>query len=292
MRPLYNRLQEARPQLRAPWEIIERDYLLSWILAAIGRNETLSQALAFKGGTALKKCYFGDYRFSEDLDFSALPETPRGDSMEDAVQACCRTAVEMLDEYAPIEILCERYTEAQPRPGGQEAFAIRCRFPWQRELLTRIKVEIAIDEPILRPLQQRTILYDYEEPLSATVQTYALEEIVAEKLRAILQHIKRLEERGWSRSRARDYYDLWRIAEAYFDELDLSGFVSFLHEKCAVRGVDFDGPDAFFREPMMSYVARTWEQWLGPLVPDLPSCDTVIQELRPRIDELLARRSS
>ncbi len=27
-------------------------------------------ALVFKGGTALKRCYFGDYRFSEDLDFT------------------------------------------------------------------------------------------------------------------------------------------------------------------------------------------------------------------------------
>jgi predicted nucleotidyltransferase component of viral defense system len=288
MRPLYNRLQEARPRLRAPWEIIERDYLLSWILAAIGRSEALSPVLAFKGGTALKKCFFGDYRFSEDLDFSALPEAPQGEAMEGAMRACCRSAGVMLDEYAPVEIVCERYTEAQPHPGEQEAFTIRCRFPWQREPLTRIKVEITFDEPILRPLQRRSILHDYEEPLRATVRTYALVEIVAEKLRAILQHIERLEKRGWSRSRARDYYDLWRITEAYSDELDLSGFVPFLHEKCAARGVDFDGADSFFREPMMSYVSRTWEQWLGQLVPDLPSCDTVIQELRPRIDRLLA----
>jgi len=288
MRPLYNRLQEARRRLRAPWEIIERDYLFSWILAAVGHSEPLSHALAFKGGTALKKCFFGDYRFSEDLDFSALREAPRRDAMEEAMRACCRSAAEMLDEYAPVEILCERYTEAQPHPGGQEAYTIRCRFPWQREPLTRIKVEITFDEPILKPLQRRSILHDHEEPLSATVQTYALEEIIAEKLRAILQHIERLEERGWSRSRARDYYDLWRITDEYFDELDWSGFVPFLREKCAVRNVDFDGPDSFFAEPMMSYVSRTWEQWLGQLVPDLPSYDTVIQELRPRIDELLA----
>ena len=288
MRPLYNRLQEARPRLRASWEIVERDYLLSWILAAIGRSEALNRVLAFKGGTALKKCFFGDYRFSEDLDFSALPEAPEGESLKEAIRACCRSAVVMLDGYAPVDIVCERYAEAQPHPGGQEAFTIRCRFPWQREPLTRIKVEITFDEPILRPLQPRSILHDYEEPLRATVRTYALEEIVAEKLRAILQHIERLEERGWSRSRARDYYDLWRIMEAYSDELDLSGFVSFLHEKCAARGVGFHGADSFFREAMMSYVARTWEQWLGQLVPDLPSYDTVIQELRPRIDRLLA----
>lgn len=288
MRPLYNRLQEARRRLDAPWEIMERDYLLSWTLAAIGRNERLGHALAFKGGTALKKCFFGDYRFSEDLDFSAQDEAPRGDVMEEAMRGCCEAAAEMLDEYAPVGITCERYTEAQPHPGGQEAFTIRCRFPWQREPLTRIKIEITFDEPILKPLQFKSILHDYEEPLDATVQTYALEEIVAEKLRAILQHMRRLEERGWSRSRARDYYDLWRITDAYVDELDLSGFVPFLREKCAARNVGFDGPDSFFAEPMMSYVSRTWVQWLGQLVPDLPSYDTVIQELRLRIDELLA----
>ena len=31
---------------------------------------SLREYLIFKGGTALKRCYFPDYRFSEDLDFS------------------------------------------------------------------------------------------------------------------------------------------------------------------------------------------------------------------------------
>ena len=30
----------------------------------------------FKGGTALKKCYFPEYRFSEDLDFTLAEEVP------------------------------------------------------------------------------------------------------------------------------------------------------------------------------------------------------------------------
>lgn len=288
MRPLYQRLQEARRRLEAPWEIIERDYLLSWILAGIGSSTSLSHTLAFKGGTALKKCFFGEYRFSEDLDFSALDSAPHSESLEEALQGCCQAATEMLDEVAPVKIVCNRYTEAHPHPGGQEAYTIRCQFPWQREPLTRIKIEITFDEPILRPIQPRSILHNYEEALDARIQTYALEEIVAEKLRAILQHIERLAERGWSRSRARDYYDLWRITDTYAGELDLSGFEAFLHKKCAARNVRFDGPDSFFQEPMMSYVSRTWEQWLGNLVPDLPAYDTVIQELRPTIEGLLA----
>jgi len=35
----------------------------------------LSKVLVFKGGTVLKKVYFEDYRFSEDLDFTLLDDT-------------------------------------------------------------------------------------------------------------------------------------------------------------------------------------------------------------------------
>jgi len=49
---------------------IEKDYILSWILFGISKHEQLSKAIIFKGGTVLKKAYFEDYRFSEDLDFT------------------------------------------------------------------------------------------------------------------------------------------------------------------------------------------------------------------------------
>lgn len=119
---------------------------------------------------------------------------------------------------------------------------------------------------------------------------YTLEEIVAEKLRAILQHIKILQERGWSRSRARDYYDLWRILGKYRAHLDLSNFSSFLQDKCSIRNVTFDGPNDFFHEPMLNYVKKTWDQWLGPLVPNLTDFETMIGELRPQIETLISIR--
>jgi predicted nucleotidyltransferase component of viral defense system len=79
MKPLRTRLQEARHRLGLPWEVLERDYLLSWMLAGIYQVDALRGVLAFKGGTALKKCYFGDYRFSEDLDFTAIGSAPSGE---------------------------------------------------------------------------------------------------------------------------------------------------------------------------------------------------------------------
>jgi predicted nucleotidyltransferase component of viral defense system len=290
MKPLRTRLQEARKRSGVPWEVLERDYLLSWVLAGIGQVQSLHDALVFKGGTALKKCYFGNYRFSGDLDFSGLAGVPTGDAMEQGVQEACEAAASLLDEYAPVEISCERYTETEPHPGGQEAFTIRARLPWQRDPQTRVMIETAVDEKILKPAPRRKIIHEYGEPLEAELRVYALEEIVAEKLRAILQHAEKFEQRGWSRSRARDYYDLWRVLAAYENRLDLSGFAGFLREKCEIRHVDFAGPEDFFQDAMLEYVKRTWKQWLGPLVPGLPSFETVVGELRPRIAHLVSSR--
>src|SRR6478672_10317616 len=65
---------------RIPESVLERDYCLAWFLAALAESD-LRTVLGFKGGTALKRCYFGDYRFSEDLDFTltaqATPEELR-----------------------------------------------------------------------------------------------------------------------------------------------------------------------------------------------------------------------
>lgn len=52
--------------------VVEKDYVLGWILAAIAQHPEASEQWVFKGGTCLKKCYFETYRFSEDLDFSLL----------------------------------------------------------------------------------------------------------------------------------------------------------------------------------------------------------------------------
>ncbi|MEK7477534.1 MAG: nucleotidyl transferase AbiEii/AbiGii toxin family protein [Candidatus Coatesbacteria bacterium] len=289
MKPLRSRLEEARRKTGLPWEIIERDYLLSWILAGIQEVAALRESLVFKGGTALKKCWFGDYRFSEDLDFTGVGAVPSGAGMEAAMEEVCTRAVGLLDPWAPVEIVCERHVERDPHPGGQEAFDIRAQFPWQGRPQAHVMVEVSRDEPVIMRPARRAVLHEYGEPFDVQVSVYALDEIVAEKLRAILQHQRALERRGWVRSRARDYYDLWRILGAYRDRLDPAGFPALLRAKCAVRGVTFSGPESFFAEAMLAGVRKSWDEWLGPLVSDLPACDRVLGELRPLISSMLDR---
>ena len=143
-----------------------------------------------------------------------------------------------------------------------------------------------MEEPIQIEPVKKHILHGYEEEIFEEINVYSLEEIIAEKMRAILQHFKKLEERGWTRSRARDYYDIWRILNGYSNVLRMEIISSLFLEKCKVKKIEFTNPENFFDNVLLDYVAKTWEQWLGPLVSDLPPFELVINDLKHKIYRL------
>lgn len=205
---LRKQIRQIRSATGIGWEIIEQDYILSWVLYGISSIDQLKSTLVFKGGTALKKCYFGNYRFSQDLDFSVQGEYPSGDMLFKLINEACEIAQASADD---VQFQCKKYPEQSPHPEAQEAFVIHARLPWQRDFNTSVKVEVTTRELVILPPQELPILHEYNEELNGTVLVYRVEEIIAEKIRAILQFAKKLHERGWGRSRVRDYYDLWRI---------------------------------------------------------------------------------
>ena len=75
-------------------EVIEKDYVLGWLLWGLGNDPILGDKWVFKGGTCLKKCYIETHRFSEDLDFTVLPGGP----------------------FRPDEIELAPHSRARPRP--------------------------------------------------------------------------------------------------------------------------------------------------------------------------------
>lgn len=83
----------AEWQLRP--EVVEKDYVLGWLLAGLASSAS-RDAWIFKGGTSIKKCYFETYRFSEDLDFSLLPDAPyTEEAIREALIAIARGTAEL-----------------------------------------------------------------------------------------------------------------------------------------------------------------------------------------------------
>src|SRR3989304_8961510 len=179
---LSNRLMRGGGR-RVPERVLERDYCLSWFLVGLSRNP-LRDRLLFKGGTALKKCYFADYRFSEDLDFTlARPVEfdPVRRELETAFEAAHQVSGVVLryarDDRHPHANSYTFYLGYEgPLPGG----------PAGKE----VKVDMTIREEVVFPIEDRPVLRgspEYEDlPADARVRVYSLREIAAEKVVALL----------------------------------------------------------------------------------------------------------
>jgi predicted nucleotidyltransferase component of viral defense system len=261
--------------------IVEKDYAISYLLGAIGQMHILGESLVLKGGTALKKLYFADYRFSEDLDYSTLAMGPIK-QIDSLMETAVHSMGEMLNERGPFQVELEPLQLKQPHPGNQKAYLVRVQFPAQRQLLCRLKVEITVDEPIFTPVEIRPVLHGFAEDMDVRIPVYSLAEITAEKLRALLQSKARLQERGWGASRVcRDYYDLWNLLQ--IRGLKSPELIPLLNKKCVVRDVAYTSPNNFFSEDLLAVASNEWTQQLLPFVPDAPPA----AELLPQVQSLI-----
>jgi len=264
-------------------DILEKDYALSYLLAAISETPPLSP-LVLKGGTALRKAYYADHRFSEDLDYSTLDGRPLPD-LPEAINAAVQRMAESLNERGPFAVTHEPLLLKEPHPGGQAAYMVRVQFPGQRQPLCRLKVEITVDEPVLLPVERRPLRHGFDEELPVTLQVYALAEIVAEKLRALLQSARHLRERGWGASRVcRDYYDLWSVLRRG----DWQGCPTpdLVRRKSDLRGVTFSSPQDFLAEELLNVARREWQAQLSPFLLQPVLVERVLSDLQILIPAL------
>lgn len=286
MKPLRLKLQEEAKRKQIPVHVIEKDYALSYILAGIAEQPALSHSLIFKGGTALKKIFFGDYRFSEDLDFSVI-NAPKDKLLEESLLKATQISKALLNDYGPFDIQLKRNPERAPHPNGQDAFNVLVKFPWQPTPLCRIIVEITHDEPVVLSPEYKSIIHGYEEHIDCAVACYSIEEIVAEKLRALLQTHKKLVARGWNRPRARDYYDLWCILKHYNTAINHTKLIAVLDKKCRHREVSYQNVDDFFTVELVKEAHLHWQATLGVLLKDLPACELVLDETKLLIGNII-----
>lgn len=157
------------------------------------------------------------------------------------------------------------------------------KFPWYGEQVCPIKIEITRDEPVILEPITRPIMHGYDEDLHVQACCYRLEEIVAEKMRSLLQSRQRLATGRWSRPRSRDYYDLWRVITDFGSELAPHVLTPLLRKKCDHRMVSYRDLEDFL-SPDLIFEARTsWAGNLGPFVWGLAPFDEVPAALKQRL---------
>lgn len=250
---------------------IEKDYILSLLIWSFTQNRNLNTQWIFKGGTCLKKCYFKDYRFSEDLDYTVIPEAPIDQAYIHQELSICSAL--LLDHFGLIIDIGN--IDISPFPDKFDRF-IQIKIPYRGPLMQsgswpRIKLDITqeetiVDEPVYLPLIHH---YSDIDLCSAQVKCYSLYEIFSEKLRALVE-----------RTRPRDLYDAIHLAEL-FKTQELK--TTLLHEvaikKFKAKHLEF--PESLNQIPKSSIeeLVSDWESMLSHQVQSLPTINVYIEKL-------------
>jgi predicted nucleotidyltransferase component of viral defense system len=242
--------------------VLERDYCLAWFLAELAESE-LRQNLAFKGGTALKRCYFGDYRFSEDLDFTLIEPM----SFEQIRQRL-ESVYGAVRQASGIEFAFDR----EDRHSHANSHTFYLRYVGPLPAGGSVKMDLTIREQIVYPLEHRPVLRAYGEfsdlPDGRVVQAYSLAETAAEKVLALADR---------ARNEPRDLYDLWHLVSR--EGIDLSELAPAMDAKLALRQQAAAG----IQEAIIKKEARLkalWSTRLANQLAVLPPFDQVFRELR------------
>jgi len=249
---------------------IEKDYVITWVLYGISKNETLRNILAFKGGTVLKKVYFEDYRFSEDLDFTLVNEKITNDE----ILAFFEESLKIAENESGLKFEIDYEKETIHTTTGSLKFYINYVAPLQGSMGSRhLKVDITRGEIIEFDLQKRTVFANYSDiDEDISIVCYSLSEVLIEKMTALM-----------GRTIPRDVYDLWYLFE--FEEMDITNHHFEFERKATNKGHDPKEFQTKFERKEATY-KRDWNKSLANQIHDLPDFNQVIRELNKHFRQL------
>jgi predicted nucleotidyltransferase component of viral defense system len=261
----YFQAQRLASQQKVPVEIIEKDFLIEILLFYLGKESFFKERFIFRGGTAIKKVYFTDYRFSEDIDFLL---------MEDQRFEICTKKyseiTEKINDDHPYGLNISLGESSQER---LQLFIFYDIIPEIRSTKS-LKVDISKDD-VIPSYHRRKILFSYQQFKSGNVEVYAydLESIASDKICRILD----------VDNEPRDLYDLWYLLKLRINAAKIK------REFRKRIGFDFRVP-SLLREIKREEFKRNWEKRLRNQIANLPSYENVIKELERLIAEKFIRR--
>jgi len=245
--------------------VIEKDYVVSWVLVAIAESD-LRGHVAFKGGTALKRVYFPEYRFSEDLDFT-LPGDLAHDELVGLLGGLLPSLLGRINlrvDLTRADLRAHEGTHVEVAYVGPLQATARPR---------RLKMDFTRRELLVNPPRTAELTAPYSDyPQGVRLPAYTINEIFAEKLCALM-----------GRTEPRDLYDVWWL-------LEMAAIDRVLVTHDFLRKAEHKGHDPARLHHVLgekdSRFERLWETRLSRQVPQLPDFEEVMRTVRRHVRQL------
>lgn len=273
-----NEISNSSAKLGLSLDVIEKDYVLGWVIAGINQDGGLSDSWVFKGGTCLKKCFLNDYRFSEDLDFTLKNRTHLDTTfLEEKFKAIS----EWVYENSGIEIPTKDINFKE-RETIRNTVSIKGKLSYHGPIrrlgsLPRIKLDLTVDELLVDEPTKSVVHHSYSDLQENlfNISSYSYPELFAEKLRATVE-----------RSLPRDLYDVVEI----FRRKDLlpssSNVKKILVKKCEYKGVEIPSRKVMKDAEKVAELKSAWNNMLKHQLKDLPDIDIYLEEYSQIVDWL------
>lgn len=260
-------IQKKAREAKVRDQLIEKDYILSWILQGISQHEELTKTLAFKGGTVLKKVYFVDYRFSEDLDFTLLDDIISNKQ----IFKWFSEVFEFVQEEA--NIILEIVDDNEHEDGGINFYISYTGPLGGQGYNKKVKIDISRCEKLVFEVTRQDVFISYSDQKPHQILCYTLEEVLVEKLRSVMQ-----------RMQPRDFYDIWYLLEIH--KMDIDFFTSEFKEKCENKKLK---PIEFYEKlnkRLPQYKGR-WQKSMADQILDLPEFEKIEREVMRHIKKFV-----
>lgn len=211
-------------------------YVQSRILIAIASHQYLRNQIVFKGGNALDFIYLPN-RSTVDLDFSVVTPTDSVPPLVDEIRTQVDQAIDQATATTDVLLRVQRFRQ-QP-PGDDKThptlvFNVGYSPPGPNVQRTRLEdgkpsalmvpIEISINEIVCA-------FESYELSPTSRLNVSTINDIAAEKIRAVLQQTRR------NRSRSQDILDLALLRSHKADSLDLRLVSEYLVRKSEAKGL-------------------------------------------------------
>ncbi len=254
---------EAASALKLLPNVVEKDYVLGWVLAGIHAHPELADSWVFKGGTCLKKCYFETYRFSEDLDFTLRDE---GHLEEGFLRRALGEVVAWVADESGLAMPADQLGfDFYKNPRGRLSCQGRIGYRGPVSPTSgaggwpKIKLDLTADERLVLAAVRREVFHPYSDRPDdgLWINCYVYEEAFGEKVRALAE-----------RTRPRDLYDVVNLYRHGDSRPSPAVLRDVLEQKCAYKAIalpTFEG-----LEQHRADLESMWENMLGHQLPVLP----------------------
>ncbi len=241
-----------------------KHYILSWILKGIAQHEQLSKTIVFKGGTVLKKIYFEDYRFSEDLDFTLI----HNELSNEQIFEWFRETFEFIKEEAniPLEIIDDN------EDGGINFYISYIGPLGGQGNNKRVKIDISRSEQLVFEPVMKDVFIDYSDLEEHGLLCYPLEEVLVEKMRSVMQ-----------RMQARDFYDIWYLLEEHGMNADF--YLNEFEAKCKSKDLNPADFHKKLADRLPQYKGR-WQSSMNEQIHNLADFEQVEREVMRHLKKL------